>query len=305
MPKLISEATSVPVATATPGRWKATVLTVGKGSSGNWLQETVRRDGPHALKKGAKCFVTHNRMENGEPDPFRLWGVLAEDAYFVEEGEGRLDAEIDVLPSWRERVEEVAPHTALSVYLMGEADEEGNITAIIDDVQNGVDLVVHPGRPGSGLVEKLYESAIRHSEETSSTALVEDEEKMGLTMEKDVQERFDALESLIQGLVNSEQASVKAEADSALVDAEATKRVEAVVGALAAIESARADLLPSQIASLTESAKRGEDVAPAIESAKTIATEAREAFGKETDVETGRLGESFTGSALDLGKVLA
>lgn len=303
MPKLIAESTSVPVSTGTPGRWRATLLTIGQGSSGNWLEETVRRDGPHALKKGSKCFVTHNRLENGEPDPFRMWGTLADDAYF-EEGVG-LVGDIDVLPSWRDRVEEVAPHTALSVYLMGESDEEGNITEILDDVQNGVDLVVFPGRPGSGLVEKLYESAKPLAEKTSTASVVVENEQIGMTMEKDVEERFDALTALIQGLTEARAQDAKAEADANAVDAEATKRVEAVVASLSAVESARADLLPSQVASLTESAKRGEDVAPAIESAKAIATEARETFaGKDDSAESGRLGESHTGSALDLGKVL-
>jgi len=301
MPKLLAESTSVPVSTGTPGRWRATLLTVGQGSSGNWLEETVKRDGPHAIKKGAKCFVTHNRLENGEPDPFRMWGVLAEDAEFVE-GVG-LVGDIDVLPSWRERVEEVAPHTALSVYLMGESDDDGNITAILEDVQNGVDLVVYPGRPGSSLVEKLYESAKSIQEKTSAASAEGKNEQIGLTMEKDVEEAFAGIRALIQGLVSSKQENVQAEADANAVKAETDKRVAAVVASLALIESERANLLPSQIASLTESAKLGEDVAPAIESAKAIATEAREAFGKtEESVETGRMGESVK-TATELGKV--
>lgn len=302
MPKLLAESTSVPVATGTPGRWRATLLTIGKGSSGNWLEETVKRDGPHALKKGAKCFVTHNRLENGEPDPFRMWGVLAEDAEFVE-GVG-LVGDIDVLPSWREKVEEVAPHTALSVYLMGESDQDGNITAILEDVQNGVDLVVYPGRPGSGLVEKLYESAKSIHENASAASAGDKNEQIGMTMEKDVEEAFAGIRTLIQGLTEAREQNVKAEADANAVQAEADKRVEAVIASLEAIEAARADLLPSQVASLKESAKRGEDVAPAIESAKAIANEARAAFGKDSEdaEETGRLGESAK-SATELGKV--
>ena len=73
-------------------------LTEGQGSSGNWLRETLERDGEAALKKGDRCFVTHNRLENGEPDPVRMWGVLAEDARYED---GKLVGEIDILPSWR------------------------------------------------------------------------------------------------------------------------------------------------------------------------------------------------------------
>ena len=119
--QLLSESTSVPTETDVKGRWSAVFITPGRGTSGEWTEEVLERDGAHALKKGARCFVTHNRLENGEPDPFRMWGVLAEDARY-EAGVG-LVGEIDVLKSWRERVEEVAPHTALSVYLWSDRDE--------------------------------------------------------------------------------------------------------------------------------------------------------------------------------------
>ena len=155
--KLLHEATASPTSTKR-GLWRAVLITPGVGSSGNWLEETIRRDGPRVLRAGARCFVTHNREENGEPNPFMMWGTLASDSFY-DESAGGLVADIQVLNSWIDRVEEVAPHTALSVFLMGESDEFGNITSILEDPQNGVDMVVYPGREGSALVEKLYESA--------------------------------------------------------------------------------------------------------------------------------------------------
>src|SRR5690606_34011170 len=152
---LLVESTGVPTKSDS-GRWRAVLITPGQGSSGFYSEDMLREYGPLALRKGAKSFVTHNRLENGEPDPFSMWGVLAEDSYY-EEGVG-LVGEIEVLPSWREKVEEVAPHVALSVYVAGEIDEAGNITKIVPDTQNGVDMVVYPGRDGSGLVEKLREA---------------------------------------------------------------------------------------------------------------------------------------------------
>lgn len=122
--KLLHEATSAPTSTER-GLWRAVLITPGVGSSGNWLEETIRRDGPRVLRAGARCFVTHNRENNGEPNPFMMWGVLASDAFYDEtadEGRGGLVADIQVLKSWIDRVEEVAPHTALSVFLMGESD---------------------------------------------------------------------------------------------------------------------------------------------------------------------------------------
>jgi hypothetical protein len=88
-------------------------------------------------------------------------GVLAEDAYF-REGVG-LVAEIEVMPHWVEFVEAVAPHTGLSIYAMGEGkweDDELVVESLIPHVQNSVDLVSYPGRPGSKMADKLYEAAV-------------------------------------------------------------------------------------------------------------------------------------------------
>lgn len=314
MAKLLEESTSVPVATGTKGLWRATLITPGQGSSGNWLEETVKRDGPHALKKGAKCFVTHNRLENGEPDPFRMWGVLAGDSFY-EEGRG-LVADIQVLPSWVDKVEEVAPHTALSVYLMGESDQNDNITAILDDPQNGVDMVAYPGREGSALVERLYESAKAISKENDPAAPAgDDTDKKGrLRMDPETKAAFAELNAKVDALTNANKAEVQAEADDALIE----KKVEEAVKAreakakegLALIESSKADLLPSHVTELTEAAIAGKDVAGAVESAKKVAAEgkalglaeaakANEGEGRET----GRFGESSDVATYELKSV--
>lgn len=312
MAKLLEESTAVPVATGTPGLWRATLITPGSGSSGNWLEETIKRDGPHALKKGAKCFVTHNRTENGEPDPFRMWGVLAEDSRY-EEGTG-LVADIQVLPSWKDRVEEVAPHTALSVYLMGESDDKGNITAILEDVQNGVDMVAYPGRPGSALVEKLYESAIRSAEENHPAAPAGDgkDEKGLLRMDQETKDAFAALNARIDGLAEADKTKVQAEVDEAAIAEKVKEGVKAHLDVtkkgLDAIEAAKADLLESHIKELTDAAYDGNDVTAAIESAKKIAAEGK-ALGlaeaakaaEAAVVETGRFGEASSASTYELG----
>ena len=289
--KLLSESTTVPEKTGTKGRWRAVFLTEGQGSSGNWLRETIERDGPAALPKGSRCFVTHNRLENGEPDPFRMWGVLAEDAWY--DGYGNLVGEIDILPSWIDRVEEVAPHTALSVYLMGESDDEGNITKIFQDVQNGVDMVVHPGREGSSLVEKLYESATAGSNGHPGTRQVENKEnKMDKeTLEAALKPLADALTVLVAEKKATEAADAQAKADEAAV----TSAVEAYDAKVKAI--AEADLPEIQAESLRAAAKAGQDVAPLIESAKAlkaaIEADLRESAGSEDS--TGRiLGEAAT-----------
>lgn len=108
--------------------------------------------------------------------------------------------------------------------------------------------------------------------------------------EKDVLDALAKLTVAVEAMTESKQEQVRAEADSAAVATEAAKRVEAYDAAISVIEAA--DILPSQKQALRESAKRGEDIAPAVESAKAIAAEAREAFASQGEGETGRLGES-------------
>jgi len=268
--KLLSESTAV-ATKAGNGRWKSVLITPGQGSSGYYSESTLRETGPIALRKGAKSFVTHNRAENGEPDPFAMWGFLAEDSYY-EEGVGLVGI-IEVLPSWREKVDEVAPHVALSVFVSGEVDNEGNVTKFVEDVQNGVDMVVYPGRPGSSLVEQMVESAAqmaRESDEPTVTSAVDQEKEIKMEDLEKVTAAIEALTAQVSALVAKENAAqaeaIQAEADEKAVD-EALASYDAAVDAIEAAE------LPADAAkSLRAEARKGVDVAPLIEFAKTVKT---------------------------------
>jgi hypothetical protein len=147
-------------------RWKGVLAVPGQGSSGYYSEEVLREYGPKALAPGAKAFVEHNPER-----PVRdMIGVYPEGAYY-EEGVG-LVGELDVFPHWAEFIEAVAPHTGLSIYMMGEADDDGNIVSLFPDRQNGVDLVSYPGLEGSGIIEKLYESAKAASSHDGTTPVV-------------------------------------------------------------------------------------------------------------------------------------
>lgn len=144
-------------------RWKAVLAVPGQGSSGYYSESVLREYGPAALAPGAKAFVEHNPER-----PVRdMIGVYPEGAYY-EEGVG-LVGELEVFPHWADFVEAVAPHTGMSIYMMGESDADGNVTALIPDRQNGVDLVSYPGLEGSQIIEKLYESARAASHDGTST----------------------------------------------------------------------------------------------------------------------------------------
>jgi len=160
MAQLLTESSSAPEKVG--NRWRAVLITPGKGSSGIYTEETLRKSGPTAFKKGTHSYVDHPRNEADIRSPKNLIGVLAEDARY-EEGVG-LVAELDIMPHWKEFVEAVAPHTGLSIYAMGEGnyndDGEVVVESLVAHTQNSVDLVSYPGRPGSKLADKLYEAAI-------------------------------------------------------------------------------------------------------------------------------------------------
>ena len=160
MVQLFTESNSAPVRVA--NGWRAVLITPGKGSSGIYSEETLRESGPFAFPKGTHSYVDHPSHEGEVRSPKNLIGVLASDARY-EEGVG-LVAEIDVMPHWKEFVEAVAPYTGLSIYAMGDGkyndDGEVVVEELIPHVQNSVDLVSYAGRPGSQLVDKLYEAAI-------------------------------------------------------------------------------------------------------------------------------------------------
>ena len=160
MAQLYTESSSAPQKVG--NRWRAVLITPGKGSSGIYTEETLRNFGPKAFTKGTHSYVDHPRSEEEVRSPKNLIGVLAEDARY-EEGVG-LVAELEIMPHWKEFVEAVAPHTGLSIYAMGEGnyndDGEVVVESLVPHTQNSVDLVSYPGRPGSKLADKLYEAAV-------------------------------------------------------------------------------------------------------------------------------------------------
>ncbi len=100
-------------------------------------------------------------------------------------------------------------------------------------------------------------------------------------MEKDVEERFAAIEALLTSLVAKENAA-QAEAIQAEVDQEAVEaRVSAYDAAVDAIEAAE---LPADAAkSLRAEARKGVDITPLIALAETVktATVTESAAGRE------------------------
>lgn len=276
-------------------RWRVIVAKPGTGSSGKYSEELFRRDGHKIIPKGGQAFINHDDSRN----PKDMIGIYPEGSFWSEEDHAVV-SELETFSHWKEFVEEVGPHCGMSLYAMGEQDDDGNVTAILEDALNGCDLVARPGLIGSGLAEKLYESA--RSQIPVKPEVTSASEKERITMDEEMKAAFKSLVDLITPLVATEKAA-KAEAAQAEAD---EKAVEAAVSAYDAAVKAidEADLLAPQVEALRAEARKGNDVTPLIEQHKAIKAAAVDAAKAEDAPPVGRtLGERKVESATDLGKV--
>ncbi len=288
MQKLLTERAASTL-TRTGNRWKATLAVGGQqGSSGYYSEDVLREFGPAALPAGSKAFINHDPKR----DPRDMFGFYPDGARY-EEGVG-LVGELEVFPHYKELVENIAEHAALSIYMMGEADDEGNITALLPNRLNTVDLVSYGGLEGSAITQKLYESAIAAQEER--TAIVAGEEDEGMTKEELQAALAEALApvlAFVSSKKTAEESAAQAAVDAAAIESAVESAVASFAERAAAIEAA--ELLPSQREALLADARKGIDTATALEAAAKIAEEAKAAFASEddnADVAVGRVHES-------------
>lgn len=274
-------------------RWRVIVARPGQGSSGFYSEDLFRRDAHKIIAPGGQSFINHDDSRN----PKDMIGVYPEGSFWSEEDKAVV-SELEVFSHWKDFVEEVGPHCGISLYALGEADEEGNVTAINEDRLNGADLVARPGLIGSGLAEKLYESAKAQTVVEPSVTSAQEERK--LEMEKDVEERFSALEALLTSLVTEKQTAQEAAAQVAADEKVVEERLDAYDAAVEAIEAAE---LPADAAkALRAEARKGTDVAPLIEFAKSVKDGEAQRIAEAAD--QGRdFGSRKVESATDLGKV--
>lgn len=258
-------------------RWRVIVARPGQGSSGTYSEDMFRRDAPKIIAPGGQMFINHDDSRN----PKDMVATYPEGSYW-DESEKAVVAEAEVFSHWKAFVEEVGPHCGVSLYALGEQDDEGNVTAIIEDRLNGADLVARPGLIGSGLAEMLYESAIAGSDDTKATAVVEGKDN-DMEFEK-VVEAISALTAQVEALVADKNSAVAVEAQ---VQADAEAVAEAVASFEAAVKAVDdAELLAPQKAEILEAAKKGADVTPLIESAKAIKEAAITAVSADADLVT-------------------
>lgn len=309
MAELIHESlTTVLERSASTGRWKATLITPGKGSSGFYGEAMLRENTDVFNGLPVKNYFMHPKEPGAQRDPRDQWGYLEPGTAKYEEGLG-VTAEINVLEHWRPVVESLAKagQAPLSVYMSAEKDSEGNITALYPHVKNSVDLVDYPGRPGSALTEQLLESARAGADHKPAAASAEEKEGKHM-LDKETQDAIkaavaEALAPVLTAITENTKAAkadVQAEANA---DAVATAVSEALAGfeerikAIKAVES----LSAKQVEVLTAEAKTADDESftRALEDAKAVAEEFTNKITESNDdIVTGH-GRVVEGAAGD------
>lgn len=300
---LFEAATLIGDSPSEDGTWKVRLISEGKGSSGTYTAEFLESN--HSALDDLLSFTNHPTGWDGpqERDFTMIAGELAGKTW-IEKDERGLTAVYGNYrpdPDHKGKLERYKSKLGVSIYIEGSGflNESGEF--IVDwfnpeDPYASLDVVIAPGARGrfEESMKKMY--AQRGAENKPPTASVVGNEKtkgLSLVEMKEIGDKLLALEALVKTLADVKAVEAQAEADSSAVEAEVDKRVSAISASLEAIESARAELLPGQIKSLTESARKGQDVTEDIASAKAVVAEAKTVLVVEPGVqETGRLGES-------------
>jgi len=287
---LLKESTATPLAKS-GNHWRAVLVTPGKGSSGTYSEAMLKEYGPKAFPKGTHSYVGHPNSEYEQRDPKNLMGVLAEDAYW-EEGVGVV-GKLDIMPHWKDFVEAVAPHTGLSIYAMGSGNDESGemvVESLIPAIDNSVDLVSYPGRPGSGLAEKLYESARRAFVEKRTEDVSGGKEGNDMTVEEQLAKLTTLVTEFISESKEAAAKLVQEQANAATAADEVSVKVKATIEALELVHDAKlSDPLEAELVSAVEAGNT--DVKPLIERAKGIEKAIAESLSKNDD-ENLRINES-------------
>ena len=290
--KLLSESSSGAL-TKNGKRWQAVLAVPGQGSSGFYSESVLKEFGPVALAPGAKAFIDHDSVRS----PKDMIGIYPDGAWW-DDDKGALVGELEVFPHWQDFVEAVGPHAGLSIYMMGETDSEGNVVALHPDRMNGVDLVSYPGLMGSGLVEKLYESAHRAGLGTEDPATDVQDAKIteGIQMEKE------ELLTILEGFKEEITAAV-IESVTPAEEEESTEEEVTEVADMAAVAEAAIDAgIPAELRAEIYEAAKGlsqVDALTLVEARKNTVDAIRKAVTESVKVEAaavsaGRVVEAGT-----------
>jgi hypothetical protein len=145
------------------GRYEATLIDAGWGSSGYYSEELLERDGPRVFPVGTHMYMNHPSQSESVDRPERDLRDLMGTIVSTPRMKGiNLVAEIEVKDHWVDFVESVRSDSGLSIRANGVAEKgsaAGRDGMIVKALTEGlsVDFVTKAGRGGK--IEALLESA--------------------------------------------------------------------------------------------------------------------------------------------------
>lgn len=143
------------------------IIAPGQGSSGRYDPEVLERDGKEAFPSGTKMYWDHPTVTEDKERPERslrdVAATTVSDPYYNENGPDGpgLYTDAKVVSTYRETVEELAPHMGVSIRALGVVNQDDNGEAVVEKIapspHNSIDFVTEPG--AGGKVLELFESA--------------------------------------------------------------------------------------------------------------------------------------------------
>lgn len=295
---ILEAASLVSESASEDGTWKVRVISEGKGSSGTYTASLLENH--HKAFDNVLSFKNHPVGWDGPQsrDFTMIAGEIVGETWVEKDERGltAVYANYRPDPEYADKIERYKSKLGLSIYIEGSGYEDENGEYIVDwfnpeDPYASLDVVIAPGARG-----KFMESVREYYKDLSGTRQIEDKEnKMDKeTLEAALKPLADALAVLVTEKKAAEAADAQAVADEAAV-ASAVEAYDAKVKAIA-----DADLPEVQAESLRAAAKAGQDVAPLIESAKTLKA-AIEADLRESADEAGAQGRILGETATKFG----
>jgi hypothetical protein len=173
-------------ATRRDGTIAIKIIQPGRGSSGYYPEETLKRDGPNVFRAGTKMFWDHptpaEEAERPEGSLHNLAAELVSDARYENRGVygPGLYADIKPFGKYKESIEELAEHIGVSIRASGMGSYQtidGQKVPVIEKLVDAksVDFVTTPG--AGGKILQLFESARAHGRAVQNIQEVSQVEK--------------------------------------------------------------------------------------------------------------------------------
>lgn len=292
------------------GTYPITIITEGLGSTGFYSREL--------LESQAHIFTNSLSFMDHPVDPAEPWKRSVKDIggrivgqTYAQEENGVMTVKGNYKPraEYASFIEEYGDAIGLSIYrgATGTQREDGRIQVESfdeSDPYGSVDIVVAAGRGGkfdrAAEALRAIESSLGKPEGTTRTAAPVGEKEDAVTEEqlnKLIEAIGTAFDAKFSTLVEALKPAPKGKDEEITPEKAAEAAVAAYATARDAVDQVEG-LLPSQRKALLKAASTGADVAPLIESAKSLVEEAKTEFGKQ-NADGSRFGVVLGESATD------